>query len=224
MSNLFHSGSKPQVLAIASHATGEEYEPGVPVHLYYIKPYCSLQTLLRNDPAQPLVDESSDEDSSDEKDPDGAAGKAKLRPVRVHAELQHPELEHSAVLFDRKRDLLWLGDGEDDGHEIAAMAEHYGAQLHAIRAVILPELTWGVYPENCLQDLKHFAGVRTVYVWLESYRFSPGARITTEEEYRDAAEKLQRRDMLLCRGRNFSVEYIDDAGNVHGGFWANGIN
>jgi hypothetical protein len=134
-------------------------------------------------------------------------------------QLRHPEISSSVIYIRPEQDILWLGQ-DTDMEQLDELNKYYGLQLSTIQNVLFEETEWDDL-EDSIMKLDYFPGVRTIYVWLDSYRFQAGATVTNEQGYVDKAAEFQDRDRRALHGRNLMVEYIDYENNIYGGFRAN---
>ncbi|KAJ2982652.1 hypothetical protein NQ176_g1252 [Zarea fungicola] len=208
MSNFIGPDHEPQVLQFARYNASDEDEDDYD-YLHCIRVSSEMPTFLLQDTAA----------LSEDVGPLGG-GKSireleKLGISHRYIELKHQTLPVPATLFCPEQDVLWFSH-EIDNEDVNAMAPYYGVQLGRIRNVIFEETEWDA--TKCLKLLEHFPGVQTIYVWLDSYRFQPGAAVATEEEYIERAKQHKMIDQVILRERELLVEYIDENRDVYGGF------
>ncbi len=210
-SSLFSSGPEPRVLQFALQ---DETTTGADGHvaLLYLRVTAKLSVFLKQDTAQVSEDGPPVEaDASAAAARDAAANGLEHRYV----ELKHPLINSSAAAFHPERDVVWFSHETADD-PLKELSSFYGPQLDAIQNVLFEGGSWDDVAE-CARYLRFFKGVRVVYVWLESYRFSEEGSSSTKEDYLKMAQKYKERDGVALKGRNLTVEYIDYQGNVYGG-------
>ncbi|CVK92454.1 uncharacterized protein FMAN_07350 [Fusarium mangiferae] len=185
---------------------------------YYFRVSCRLSTFLQQD----LAELGEDEEVPLEAEQNSLSIHNESDRMSLHryVRLQHPGLPSSNLVFHPEVDILWLHfDAET---EIAyELRRSYGRQLDHFKNVIVEETgLWGNL-EKALEIMRSFRNIQIVHVWLESNRYDEVETQRTTEELLEVARKLQMRDRPALRRLNWVVNYVDDDGQVYGGFRAN---
>ncbi len=207
MATVFGLDYEPRVLQLAESSADD---------MFYLRVSCKLSTFLLRDTADVF-----DSDPPLEQDPGPTAfkGLAGERARHRYIQLKHAKLPYSAFFLHPERDVLWLNHATSD-ENLEELKLYYGQQLRAIQNIMFEESEWDDV-NDCLEKLKYFTGVRTIYVWLDSYRFQSGAVVTSQRGYLQKSREFQARDRGLFHGRDLVVEYFDYEKNIYGGFRAN---
>lgn len=182
----------------------------------YFQALCSLRTFLQQDTVDITQTRNLIEHNPIQNAHDNVSHNSIRQP---YTKFQHSKLAASAILVYPERDLLWLSRDVDDDEYLTDISKYYGSQLSAIQNVIFEECDWRDVKE-CFSKMRQFTGIRTIYVWLESYLNTFGETPSNEKEYSNRARKFRHRDLKVLAGRNVTVQYIDHEGIIHGGFLA----
>lgn len=213
----------PRIIQCAKYDVPDEdfADRNLPVELSYLRVLSTLSTFLLHDTATISDDDAQplEADSGPVRFHEHFAPFAETRLRHHWIRLQHPELSFSTFYIHPERDILWLGH-ETETEDLDELNSYYGAQLGAVQNVLFEQSEWD-YLDESLRKLEHFHSIRVIYVWLDSFRFLPGATVTNQQGYLEKAAEFQARDRPALCGRNLMVEYLDHENNIYGGFRAN---
>lgn len=205
MATVLNSDDEPRVLQLAKHNVPFD---DLDDNFLYLRALCRLSTFLQqdtsdvNDDIEPLEENMVPDESQ--------------QLSHGYVQLSHAELPSSPCFLQPERDVLWFSH-ETEEEDVNEMKPYYGPQLKAIQNVMFQETEWS-YIDECLELMKPFAGIKTIYVWLDSYRFLDEASKSSKQDYLERTQIFQARDAALFKGRNLMVQYIDDQKNIYGGF------
>ena len=201
--------NEPRVLQLAYYDVPFEQmsESDLSDHFLYLQVLTRLSTFLLQNTA----------DLADGAEPFEDARRAHDPRSPQDLQLRHAKLQSLTCPLRPERDMLWISDVFDksDLDDLDELKLYYGSQLNAIQRVLFEGSKWE-HIKECLKLMKHFSGVKIIYVWLDSYRFLVGEPVSTEQEYRKQAKEFQTRDTTLLRGRDLVIKYIDDKKNIYG--------
>ncbi|KAJ2964174.1 hypothetical protein NQ176_g10811 [Zarea fungicola] len=208
MAALFGEEHEPRVLRLCQSDSEED------VDLLYVRVHSRFSNFLQHDTADSLGEPGSPLEEDLVQDLTSTPGGNDFQQRFIT--MKHPKLPSSDILVCPERDVLWL-NFDDDEEDLEEMSRHYGTQLSAIRNVIFEQTEWDDI-DACLNQLQHFPGVQTIYVWLSSHLHLAGETPATEKEYFQEARAFQARDYTRFEERNVTVQYIDYERNLYGGF------
>lgn len=173
---------------------------------FYFRVMSSLRTFLQQD----TVDIGRDRELIEQDPSNNELGDTESDGIpHTYIKLQHSRLPASGVLVHPERDVLRFHEAICNDEFLEALSEHYGGQqLGAIQNALFEEIQWNLI-EDCLCKMRQFTGIRTIYVWLESYLNATGEPPSNEKSYLRRARRLRDRDEKVFAGRNVTVLYID---------------
>lgn len=184
------------------------------VDLLYLRVAGRLSVVLLRDTAKELLEDKAPDNESKWESAQRRAA-ASQHPDRYVA-LKHRLIRSSAAAFRSGSDVVFFTHETDTKH-LKEMSRFYSTQLDAVQRVMFEGGSWDDL-DACLKQMMFFKKVHTIYVWLESDRFSDNLESMTIEDYVAMVSDFEARDKCRLKGRNVTVEYIDDDGTVHGTF------
>ncbi|KAJ3499000.1 hypothetical protein NLG97_g686 [Lecanicillium saksenae] len=192
-----------QSLPTAAHERPKQSGPDadLPSDLLYLRAAARLSVFLQQDTAHVLEDKRAINQAETVRMELGAAGE---RLKHRYVELKHPLIPSSAAAFQPQRDLVWFSH-ETNEEDLRELSEYYGTQLQSIHNVMFEGGEWDDL-DACLELLRFFPSVQTIYVWLDSYRFNEDVDTSTKEDYLEMAQNFGERDEQALKGRMVTVE------------------
>ncbi|KAK8912599.1 hypothetical protein MANI_024520 [Metarhizium anisopliae] len=211
----------PRIIQCAKYDVPDEdfADRNLPVELSYLRVLSTLSTFLSHDTATISEDDAQPLEEDPLRFQERFVPFAETGVCHHWIRLQHPMLSFSTFYIHPERDILWLGH-ETETEDLEELSSYYGAQLSTVQNVLFEQSEWDDLDES-LRKLERFHGIRVIYVWLDGFRFLPGATVTNQQGYLKKAAEFQARDRRALFGRNLMVEYLDHENNIYGGFRAN---